>query len=468
MTPRRLFSSLVTGLGAVMVLTGCPTAPIVLAVALQNPAPLVGQSTPLRLEVEAGWFRNPIFYYKAQRGTIVGMNGERATPGNYVRAGNQVTYFAPFTSNFIGPAGIQNNDTIQIMVQDGQYITNATQVVNVSGSTVVFSTAPASGQNGTIMISTDTGGGQLSAPQPLRDLNNQPIQGTSPVISPSGNRIAYVFYPGDGTSKIMMRDTGGQVLALTNDAKGLALDPAWSPDGAFLLYASNHETSGATFDIYMIAVDSSTGGNAVTRLTNTSWDNRHPAWNPVISAPEAQMIAVASRKNSLPDPGGLQQNWNVFLMNRSGSYTRAISQIQGDGTNWACEPSWSPDGATIAYTRNGPVNNYQSSAAAFQRIFVQQIQSSLTYTPLNTSNTDPNSRESSPIWATDQTNSIIFLRADGAGNNNAMIYRTTYQPGGTNTFPPLLVAPFQGLYLPLTTVGGTNRDVSGAHPLDWR
>jgi dipeptidyl aminopeptidase/acylaminoacyl peptidase len=469
-TPKKLLAALLAGVSTASVLSGCPGVTTVLAVNLENPNLRVSEETTLRLEVLAAWFRTPVFYYRARRGRIVGMNGESNARGQFVRATNVVKYYAPYTSTYPSPeGGLSQNDEIEIRAQDGAYIATVTKSVQINGSSVVFSSVAEGGQNGTLQIARDSGAGQLSTPEPMRDLAGTPLRGNSPAIAPNGERIAYVSYPGDGTAKIMMRDASGQVLALTNYPRGLCLDPAWSPDGNYLLFASTHETTDGTFEIYMMNVDQSQGGLAVTRLTNNSWDDRHPAWNPVLSAPEDRIIAVTSRKNNLTSPGGRANNWNVFLMSRNGAYTREISAVQGDGDNWAVEPSWRPDGNAIAYTRFGPVNNYQSGASKFQRIFVQELQQSPTLVPLNISNTDPNSRESSPVWATDRTNDIMFLRTDGNFQSAARVFRTTYQPGSTgNTFLPQVIAPFQGLNLPLTVVSGTNREISGFHTYDWR
>lgn len=467
-TLRKLLTLVTGGLGVAAITLGCTQAQIV-AIDVENPNLRVGDSTVVRLEVLASWFTNPVYYYKADRGRIVGMNGETGPEGGYVRAGNEVRYYAPYTSSYPGPSGLLQGDVIHVFAQDGTAVTpEITRQVFVTGSTVVFSTTQSDGQNGPLMMAVDSGNGVESTPTPLHDLSGQAIIGSSPAISPDGRHIAYVYYPGDGSSQIKERDTAGQVLTLTSQTSGLCVDPAWSPDGNYLLYASN-ATSNGTYDIFQLSIDNTDGTRAVTRLTNNTWDDRHPAWNPVPSAPSQYTIAVASRKNDLSSPGGLTQSWNIFLMDRNGNYTKEISSIGGDGEQWAIEPAWRPDGNAIAYTRYGPINNVTSNAANFQRIFVQEIQQSATFTPLNISNTDPASRESSPIWAMDQSNAIYFLRSDGSTGGAGRIYRTIYTPGAQGTpYPPQVVGAFQGLFLPISLVNGTNRDVQGFHPLDWR
>lgn len=478
MTPRRTLATAALGLTSLALATGCPGPATILSAQLQNPTPRVGETTRLNVQAMANWFRNPQYYYRAERGRLTGANGETAGQlGGTLRAGNIVNYSAPYTSRYPDPAGtgIRTNDRIEITVQDFTFSTSYTLQVNVVGSSVVFTQNDGqSGQNGLLMLATDSNNGQISNPMPLNDLAGRELRGSSPVISPNGTRIAYVQYPGDGTSKIWVRDASGQTMGVTNFPKGLAVDPSWSPDGAFLVFASNHETPDGTFDLYMMNIDQALGGQAVTRITNNTWDDRHPAWNPNPAAPAEYKLAVVSRKNGLFTPGSRQQNWNIFAMNMQGAYTKDLSSLAGDGENWAVEPAWRPDGNAIAYTRYGPVNSFQSSAQKFQRIFVQEINQSPTFTPLNPSNSDPNARESSPIWATDRLGDVLFLSSQGAPTTGGgRVFRTTYTgavPGGgqAGAFFPQLLAPLQAMTLPITRVDGTNRDIFGYHPIDWR
>ena len=65
---------------------------------------------------------------------------------------------------------------------------------------------------------------------------------------------------------------GGNPINLTNDPRSDA-DPAWSPDGTKIAFASNRDGDG---EIYVMDAD---GGNP-TNLTNNSGDDIAPAWSP--------------------------------------------------------------------------------------------------------------------------------------------------------------------------------------------
>ncbi len=118
-----------------------------------------------------------------------------------------------------------------------------------------------------------------SNPQPLTALATSADY--SPAWSPSGNQIAFVSNRG-GNADIYVVDVtcignsdvcDQQAVNLTSANQGDDLDPAWSPDGSQLVFASVRD-SAANADLYTMAAD----GSNVTRITATDGDERFPSW----------------------------------------------------------------------------------------------------------------------------------------------------------------------------------------------
>jgi Tol biopolymer transport system component len=99
-------------------------------------------------------------------------------------------------------------------------------------------------------------------------------------------------------------------------------DPAWSPDGATIAFASRRA---GTFDIYVMRAD----GTGTQQLTETRVDDTHPTW-----APDGRRLAFKRAED-------------IYVMNADGTAAHAISHgVGSDG-----DPAWSPDGKWIAFTR---------------------------------------------------------------------------------------------------------------------
>ena len=80
----------------------------------------------------------------------------------------------------------------------------------------------------------------------------------NPRLSPDGRRIAFTIHRNGRTDLALWE--GGAVRALTDD-DALDLEPAWTPDGAFVVFASDR---GGAYDLY--AYEIATG--AVKRITH--------------------------------------------------------------------------------------------------------------------------------------------------------------------------------------------------------
>lgn len=128
-----------------------------------------------------------------------------------------------------------------------------------------------------------------------------------------------------GPGEIFVMDAGGGNKTNLSSHVADDVEPAWSPDGSRIAFASDRDGS---FDIHVM--DASGGGNVV-RLTTDAAEDRSPAWGEVTE-------------------GGDREEWVAFVSDRDGN--REIYRIRPDGSglqrvtdndadDWS--PSWMPD-----------------------------------------------------------------------------------------------------------------------------
>jgi len=173
----------------------------------------------------------------------------------------------------------------------------------------------------------------------LTRLTGDPDLEDAPAWSPDGRLIAFgSSIPGSGVTRLMVMQADGSDVHQLGDLEGT--DPAWSPDGSLIAYSVPlWITVGYEEMIARAIFVARSDGSAPVQLTapGSSWfgvGDSEPTWSP-----DGRQIAF-TRSQSFPFA-----ETQVFVMNSDGTNAARLTWERGG----AFSPAWSPDGATIAY-----------------------------------------------------------------------------------------------------------------------
>jgi dipeptidyl aminopeptidase/acylaminoacyl peptidase len=119
-------------------------------------------------------------------------------------------------------------------------------------------------------------------------------------------------------------------------------EPAWSPDGRLIAFASNRSKPDPdrtyNTDVWVVAADNTDKGAQLTQVTTNPGDDSHPAWSP-----DGKLIAYTTQL----DPRLFQYaTHHVAVSPAAGGAARVLSQSLDRNAN---EPRFSPDGSSIYF-----------------------------------------------------------------------------------------------------------------------
>jgi uncharacterized protein YjdB len=149
---------------------------------------------------------------------------------------------------------------------------------------------------GDLLFASNRGGGlgvwqsRLAAPDTLYPILTDGFVNTQPVFSPDRTRIAFSSNRGDrdGNFDLFVMDADGAGIRRLTTEQGVDGDPAWTPDGSRIVFASAR--SGAP-QLYVIPADS---GEA-RQLTTASGGNGSP-----VVSPDGRTVAFVSLREGGP------------------------------------------------------------------------------------------------------------------------------------------------------------------------
>jgi TolB protein len=153
-------------------------------------------------------------------------------------------------------------------------------------------------------------------------LTFEPGADMDPAWSPDGEKIVFASDRAGNREIYVMNKDGSSPVRLTDNAAPDCL-PAYSPDGKRIAFISRRSGNA---DIYVMNVD----GTNVVPVTTGGADDSDPAWSP-----DGTRIAFS-------------RDHNVYLINSDGT-----GEIRLTSAARNRQPAWSPDGKTIAFLSEG-------------------------------------------------------------------------------------------------------------------
>ena len=180
----------------------------------------------------------------------------------------------------------------------------------------------------------------------LPSITPTPTRTLGPTPTSLGGGFGQIAFASDRTGALqifLMNPDGSDPQQVTNMSYG-ACQPAWSPDGARIVFISPcakrlDQYPGAR--MYIINAN----GSGIIPLTSVEGGDFDPAWSP-----DGTRIAFTSLRDGSPQ---------IYVMNLGDNSVIRLTQSSSNVLlpDWSSQPVWSPSGTQIVYTGHDPLTN---------------------------------------------------------------------------------------------------------------
>jgi Tol biopolymer transport system component/DNA-binding winged helix-turn-helix (wHTH) protein len=164
---------------------------------------------------------------------------------------------------------------------------------------------------------------------------------TQPTFSPDGSHIAFVQTSEAGSSRqIYIKKIGSETMLPLVPGADAQFSPAWSPTGKQIAYLSRSPNG---LGLYVVDIGADFRASGAARKVfipqqPSHWEQGALSWSP------------DARSLIFPDHSGSQPNSSIFQLDLQSLDAHSITSPP-PGWEGDLNPSWSPDGKKIAFTR---------------------------------------------------------------------------------------------------------------------